>query len=251
MKYGFMAGCALSSSNPQQVGEIIAYLKKYYPDLAVIQGCCGKPTRMIGDEKLFQARFQTLTDQVNQAGIDELIVACQGCIKTMTLQNQFPTSSLWVKLAEIGLPQEMIGKASQRDVIFSVQDSCPTKEITEIHQAVRFLLEQLGYQVAANRLSGENTLCCGMGGMCGVSNPPLAKEFATKRVNDFKTPHIVTYCSSCTAAMLMGGGKAWHLLDLIFGPVINQQATCASHPLNQPVLAWKNRYQTKKIVNNA
>ncbi|MDU6577839.1 MAG: (Fe-S)-binding protein, partial [Enterococcus raffinosus] len=227
------------------------YLKGFYPDLAVIQGCCGKPTRMIGQEQLFQERFGQLTEQVCQAEIDDLIVACQGCIKTMTIQNQFPTSSLWVKMAELGLPQEVIGKANESDVVFSVQDSCPTKEVTEIHQAVRFLLEQLGYQVASNHLSGKNTLCCGMGGMCGVSNPDLAKDFAEKRVQDFKTDHIVTYCASCTSAMILGGGQAWHLLDLIFGDVIHQSDKSERHPLANPLLAWKNRYQSKKIVTKA
>ncbi|MGG5369153.1 heterodisulfide reductase-related iron-sulfur binding cluster [Enterococcus sp. AZ196] len=251
MKYGFMAGCALSSSNPKQIGLIIEYLKKYYPDLAIIQGCCGKPTRMIGQEQLFQKRFSRLTEQVQLANIDELIVACQGCIKTMTIQDQFPTSSLWVKMAELGLPQELIGKAERSDVVFSVQDSCPTKEITEIHQAVRYLLEQLGYQVAKNRLTGKNTLCCGMGGMCGVSNPELAKDFAEKRVQDFKTDHIVTYCASCTSAMILGGGQAWHLLDLIFGEVIHKSDKTPTHPLDNPLRAWKNRYQSKRIVTKA
>ena len=206
---------------------------------------------MIGQEQLFQERFGQLTEQVCQAEIDDLIVACQGCIKTMTIQNQFPTSSLWVKMAELGLPQEVIGKANESDVVFSVQDSCPTKEVTEIHQAVRFLLEQLGYQVASNHLSGKNTLCCGMGGMCGVSNPDLAKDFAEKRVQDFKTDHIVTYCASCTSAMILGGGQAWHLLDLIFGDVIHQSDKSERHPLANPLLAWKNRYQSKKIVTKA
>ncbi|MDT2738015.1 (Fe-S)-binding protein [Enterococcus pseudoavium] len=248
MKYGFMAGCALSSSSPKHVAQIIDYLKVFYPDLAVIQGCCGKPTRMIGQEELFQTRFGKLTQQVRTAEIDELIVACQGCIKTMTLQNQFPTSSLWVKMAELGLPKAVIGKGKSSDVVFSIQDSCPTKEVTEIHQAVRYLLEELGYQVAKNRLSGKNTLCCGMGGMCGVSNPALAKNFAQKRVQDFKTDHIVTYCASCTSAMIHGGGNAWHLLDLIFDDVVYQEDTTTTHPLNNPIEAWKNRYQSKKIV---
>ena len=169
----------------------------------------------------------------------------------MTLQNHFPTSSLWVKMAELGLPKEAIGKGKTSDVVFSIQDSCPTKEMTEIHQAVRYLLEQLGYQVQKNRLSGKNTLCCGMGGMCGVSNPNLAKDFAAKRVQDFKTDHIVTYCSSCTSAMILGGGEAWHLLDLIFGEVIHKDDKSPAHPLDNPIRAWKNRYQSKKIVTKA
>lgn len=250
MKYGFMAGCALSSSNPKQLLLLIEYLKSFYPNLAVLQGCCGKPTRMIGQEELFQERFDQMTKQVHHLEIDELIVACQGCIKTMTVQNQFKSSSLWVKMAELGLPKSYHAKGKSSDVVFSIQDSCPTKEQTEIHEAVRYLLKELGYEVKQNRLSGTNTLCCGMGGMCGVSNPDLSKRFAEKRVEDFKTNHIVTYCSSCTSAMILGGGEAWHLLDLIFGPIIYNATKSPRHPLNNPLEAWKNRYLSKIIVQN-
>ncbi|WP_159722561.1 (Fe-S)-binding protein [Enterococcus sp. CSURQ0835] len=248
MRYGFMAGCSLSSTSPERVGQVIADLKKIYPELAVIQACCGKPTKMIGEQAAFKRRFGQLTDKVEAAEIDELIVACQGCIKVMREENQFKTSSLWVKLAEMGLPKEFVGKAQASDVIFSIQDSCPTKDMPEIHEAVRYLLKELGYEVKKSRLTGKNTMCCGMGGMCGVSNPPLAKEIAQKRVHDFKTDHIVTYCASCTSAMQLGGGQAWHLLDLIYGPVVDSTTTCAPHPLRKPLKAWANRYQTKRII---
>lgn len=248
MKYGFMAGCSLSSTSPQRVADIIDYLKNFYPDLATIQGCCGKPTKMIGQQALFEKRFRSLTEMVAEAEIDELIVACQGCIRVMSDENQFRTSSFWVKLAELGLPAELKGKAKDSDAILSIHDSCPTKEMTEIHQAIRFILEELGYQVKKNRLSGKNTMCCGMGGMCGVSNPPMAKEIASKRVTDFKTNQIVTYCASCTSAMILGGGNAWHLLDLIFGPVIQKQDETTDHPLQHSLKAWGNRYKSKKIV---
>ncbi|MCH4170749.1 MAG: (Fe-S)-binding protein [Lactobacillus sp.] len=251
MKYGFMAGCSLSSASPKNVANIIAYLKHYYPDLAVIQACCGKPRRMIGQEAAFQKQFASLTDMVHEAGIDELLVACQGCLKTMTDQNQFKMGSLWVKMAELGLPKAYLNKAKDSQVVFSIQDSCPTKDRTDIHEAVRYLIHSLGYATKETRLSGKNTLCCGMGGMCGVSNPPLAKTAATKRVHDFKTDYIVTYCASCTAAMILGGGRSWHLLDLIFGDVVQLGDTCPDTALHHPLTAWANRYRSKQIVAKA
>lgn len=51
--------------------------------------------------------------------------------------------------------------------------------------------------------------------------------------------------------MILGGGQAWHLLDLIFGDVIHQSDKSERHPLANPLLAWKNRYQSKKIVTKA
>ncbi|MBP1042191.1 (Fe-S)-binding protein [Vagococcus sp. BWB3-3] len=248
MRYGFMAGCSLSSSSPKRISQIIAYLKGYYPDLALIQACCGKPTKYIGDEDRFRQRFQQLVETVQSCEVEELIVACQGCLATMNHEAQFSANSLWVLMAELGLPEELKGKAQDSDVVFSIQDSCPTKDLTEIHDAIRFLLSELGYQVAKNRLSGKNTLCCGMGGMCGVTNPTLAKDQATKRVQEFKTTQIVTYCASCTSAMILGGGQAWHLLDLIFGDVVYQTDKSQTDPLSQPLSAWLNRYRSKKVI---
>lgn len=247
MTYGFMAGCSLSSASPKRISQLSVYLKNYYPDLVLIQACCGKPTKDIGDEPKFKQRFQQLTETVVACQVTELIVACQGCLATMN-QEGLPVKSLWLLLAELGLPEGVKGKAKGSDVVFSVQDSCPTKEVTEIHQAIRYLLAELGYQVANHPLSGKNTLCCGMGGMCGVTNPDLAKAQATKRVAGFKTEQIVTYCATCTSAMILGGGQAWHLLDLIFGEVIYQGDKAQDDPLSHPFLAWRNRYLSKKII---
>lgn len=251
MKYGFMAGCSLSSSNPEGVENAINYLKELYPDLAVIQACCGKPTRMIGQEEKFQERFSKLTDLVQKAEIDELILACQGCLKTMRDEDRFSTSSLWIQMAEHGLPKAVIGKARDSEVVFSIQDSCPTSQIPEIHEAVVYLLKELGYGVEGSRLSGKNTLCCGMGGMCGVSNQNLSHEVAHQRVESFKTEYIATYCASCAFAMEIGGGNAWHLLDLIFGDVVQLGDQAAPSPLGNPIKSWSNRYKSKKIVTKA
>lgn len=251
MTYGFMAGCSLSSSKPQRVGDAINYLQQFYPNLAVIQACCGRPTRMIGQEEKFQERFGNLTQMVKGAGVDELIVACQGCLRTMRDEDRFMTSSLWVKMAELGLPTQCLNKAKDSEVVFSIQDSCPTSQMTEIHEAVVYLLKQLGYGVAKSRLSGQNTLCCGMGGMCGVSNPNLSHDVAQQRVQSFKTDYIVTYCASCAFAMGVGGGKAWHLLDLIFGDVVQLGDTPTPSALGNPVKAWANRYQTKRVIQKS
>jgi hypothetical protein len=38
---------------------------------------------------------------------------------------------------------------------------------------------------------------------------------------------------------------------LIFGEVIHKDDKSPAHPLDNPIRAWKNRYQSKKIVTKA
>ena len=251
MKYGFMPGCSLASTSPENVQHIINYLQDLYPDLAIIEACCGKPMKMIGETEKFENHFANLAEMVRDAEIDDLLLACQNCLKVMTEEKKFKVDSLWVKMAEWGLPEEYHNKAKDSDVVFSIQDSCSARDRTDVQRAVRQIMKFLVYKVARNRLSLRNTLCCGFGGMCGVSNAQLSHEVARKRVQTFKTDYVVSYCSSCTLAMSIGGARSWHLLDLIFGPVVHLGDQPKPNDLGNTLKAWQNRYRTKKIIQKA
>lgn len=248
MRHGFMAGCSLSAYCPEYVGKTVSYLKQFYPELSIIQQCCGKPLYYIGEQQKFEKQYHKLLDTIDDCAVDELIVACQGCLSMLRQSEHVKSTSLWPVLAKIGLPAAAIGKAKDSDMVFTIQDSCPTRNETDIHQAVIKILQDLGYQVKLAKLSGKNTLCCGMGGMCGVANPKLARAAMVHRVATLPTKNIVTYCASCRSAMMNGGGQSWHLLDLIWGPVVMQGDRCTENVLNSTFTSWKNRYRTKRIL---
>ena len=69
MKYGFMPGCSLASSSPENVQHVIDYLQNLYPDLAIIEACCGKPMKMIGETEKFENHFNNLAEMVKEAEI--------------------------------------------------------------------------------------------------------------------------------------------------------------------------------------
>lgn len=251
MRRGFMAGCSLSAYCPQYVRQTVDYLKEFYPELSIIQECCGKPLYYLGEQAKFERQFGRLEQSVKNCEIDQLITACEGCLSMVQRSEQFESISLWTVLAQIGLPEAALGKAKDSDMVFTIHDPCPTRDNVVMQQAVIKLLEALGYQVKIAKLSGEKTLCCGMGGMCGVANPKLAHEAMVHRVETLPTKNIVTYCASCRSAMMNGGGQAWHLLDLIWGPVVYQGDKCPENTLNSTFTAWKNRYKTKQLLKNS
>ncbi len=248
---GFMPGCSLPSYAPEAVGKTVAYLKTKYPDLSGIQKCCGKPTSAVGQSEKFNERFSGLVSDFKECEVDEVIVACQSCMKTLKGSKEFKTTSLWELLPEIGLPEELIGKAKDSDVVFSVHDSCSIRDYTGIHDGIRWILTELGYKISEPDKTRDKTRCCGFGGMIVPVNPDLAKKVMERRVGDFKTDFVVTYCAACRQSMILGGAKAWHILDLVWGPVVYSDSKPPEDCLSNPVKAWGNRYKAKKEIKKA
>jgi len=245
----FMPGCALPNYSPENVAKTIEFLKAKFPDLSVVQKCCGKPTKAVGQADLFTERFNGLVEDIKYCEADEVIVACQSCMNTLKECPDYEVRSLWSLLPEIGLPPEVVGKAKGSDVVFSVQDSCSVRDKTDIHDGIRWILTELGYSYEECERTRGNTRCCGFGGMVGAANPDVAMRVMQRRVDDFNTAYIVTYCAACRQSMLKAGGKAWHILDLVFGDVVMQSTAPPVDVLASPVKAWKNRYKTKSLIN--
>ncbi len=241
----FMGGCALASYNPNLVLKTAEYLKSIYPDLSLIQKCCGKPTKAVGQEDKFHERFDGLTEDLKYLEVDELIVACQSCYKTMSLNENIKVTSLWSLFPQIGLPKNLVGKAKNSEVVFSMHDSCSVRPYTEIHDGIRWIMNELGYKTVEPEKTRETTRCCGFGGMVVPANPETARKVMIRRVGDFPTNQVVTYCAACRQSMLMGGAEAWHILDLIWGNVVEKGATPPIDTLSQTMTAWSNRFKTK------
>lgn len=246
---GFMPGCSLPSYSPENVASTIEYLRNHYPDLSVIQKCCGKPTKSLGQIEAFAKRYESLAKDIQNCEIDRMIVACQNCLNTLKSDQGFETVSLWELIPQLGLPQELKGKAVTSDVTFSIHDSCSARQERKLHDGIRWILNELGYKFVEPQHTRENTRCCGAGGMVVSANPDLAKRVMMRRVQELPTENIVVYCASCRSSMLTGGGKAWHILDLIWGPVVNKNSLPPGNVLAAPVKAWANRYKSKKVIN--
>ncbi len=244
----FIGGCALSSYNSQLVLKTIEHLLKVYPDLSVIQKCCGKPTKAIGQEDKFHERFDGLAKDLEDCEVDEVIVACQSCYKTMALNPNVKVTSLWSLFPSIGLPKEAIGKAKNSDVVFSMHDSCSIRPYSDIHDGVRWIMSEMGYKFVEPEKTRETTRCCGFGGMVVPANPEVAKKVMNRRVADFSTKEVVTYCAACRQSMLAGGASAWHILDLVYGDVVKKGDAPPADSLAQTMTAWGNRYKTKKGI---
>lgn len=245
----FIPGCSLPSYNPQLVEKTLEFLNNKLPGTGAILKCCGKPTKALGQVTKFKERYSQLQSEIDKLGAEEIIVACQSCFLTMTeYSTNQKVTSLWSLFPEIGLPEGRKGVGKDSDIVFAVHDSCSTRDRSDIHDGIRWIVNELGYKMEEPKNTKETTRCCGFGGMVVPANPDLALRVMKKRTAEVNTDYIVSYCAACRESMVKGGKKSIHILDLVFGGPWDSKSEYPDVPGN-PVTGWMNRYKAKQCIN--
>jgi Fe-S oxidoreductase len=244
----FIPGCSLPSYRPELVGKILEHLQERLPGTGAILKCCGKPTKALGQTDAFRERYAELQAEIDRLGASEIIVACQSCYVTMAAYSPSQkVRSLWEVLPEIGLPEQAVGIGKDADFSIAVHDSCPTRDVAQIQNGIRSIMNSLGYPVEEPPDTRETTRCCGFGGMVVPANPDLALKVMRRRTAEVKSDVMVTYCAACRESMVHGGKKALHILDLVFGGPWKKDSAYPGLP-GSPITGWANRYKAKRLI---
>ena len=207
----FFPGCALSGSRSEKV--ILAYqtLKEIIPALGIVLDCCMKPSHDLGREEHFTAMFGEMRDYLVEKGVRNVLAACPNCFKTFARHGTgLTTKTIYEVLAES--PVEGKGGSPARVV---VHDPCAIRFETDVHGAVRRLIEKRGYAVEEMPHSGRRTLCCGEGGAVGALVPGLAANWGQRRQAEAAGRMIMTYCVGCVNR-LARLTPTIHILDVLW-----------------------------------
>lgn len=247
-KYVFFPGCSLPSYNPEAVGKALDHLQETLGgEVGSLLKCCGKPTKALGQKDKFNERFKSVQDELDRLEAEVVIVACQSCMGIFSSSAKQEVVSLWSLLPEIGLPKEQYGKGADSDIVFNIHDSCSTRDRKDLHDGIRWIVNELGYKVEELENSREKTRCCGFGGMVVPANPDVADRVMKRRANETTTGHMISYCAACRQSMESGGADSLHVLDLAFGDTyrgkdqIDRNMGAAKQ--------WINRYKSKVELN--
>lgn len=248
-KYVFVPGCTVSAYTPNGVQKIVEHLRASLgsENVGAMLQCCGKVTKFMGEDGLFEERNKKAIDILDEMGAEVIITVCPSCFKVFkaTAKNQ-RVISYWDLMHDlIGIPEEAKGKGIGSDVVFNIHDSCVTRDEPTHHANVRWLLDQMGYKWEEIERNGKNTRCCGVGGMVCTSYPELYKRVYTRRAGDFNSHNIVTYCGSCRGTMEAAGKDAVHILDLMFGKTYTK-ADEKLRAYSSEEEMWKGRLETKE-----
>jgi len=207
----FMPGCHLTEYSPDLVVSSYEWLTDAYPNTGFMFRCCAAPTRTMGVTDEFNEMGKELIVAAKKMGAKEIIVACPNCRKTVdSFAEDIKVTSLYELMAESG----KIQKAKNSDHVFAIHDPCADRYNSVMQDAVRTLLDQLGFTKEEFKNHGKKTTCCGMGGMVGYVSMDMPEAVKMSKLAQTDSD-VVTYCASCRETF-SDQRDTIHLLDLVF-----------------------------------
>ena len=248
-KYVFVPGCTVPAYTPTGVENVVRHLKDCLGDenVGCLLQCCGKVSNFMGEKEKFEARNKIAIDKLDEMGCEVIITVCPSCFKIFkaTAKNQ-KVISYWDLMHNlIGIPDRAKGIGKDSDLVFNIHDSCVTRDEPTHHESVRWVLDQMGYKWTEVERNGINTRCCGVGGMVCSSRPDLYEKVYTKRISDFDSDHIITYCGSCRGTMETAGADSVYILDLLFGDTYyDGQKAIRGYQSEEEM--WERRLETRQ-----
>ena len=193
MTYIFAPGCALTLENPDAAGRIHDLLNRHFGNLERLDICC--------------------RNHPDLAPGTVVINVCAGCDRRFRENyEESGTVSLW----------EMIDRRDFWDfpdyggVAMSVQDPCPVRTESRVHDAVRSLLKKMNISVVEADKIRNKSICCGDSAW-GTLPAEKIKQKMAKRAGQMPEDNVVVTCVSCIKSMHIGGKTPRHLVDLLFG----------------------------------
>lgn len=207
----FFPGCALNATRSETTFKIYQFLKTVVPEIGIVLDCCSKPSHDLGREEHFNTMFSRLISRLQEHGIKKIITACPSCFVTFSSYAQeLEVTTLYEEL-EGELPAL---KTSLLETV-SIHDTCVTRNMPELHDAVRKLVVQTGAGINEVPHSRGKAICCGEGAGAAFVAPAITAEWKTIRKEENSCDRVITYCAGCSHAL----GKdvpTTHLLDLLF-----------------------------------
>jgi Fe-S oxidoreductase len=214
-KFLFFPGCQLSASSPHHVEAVYDFLCSHLNcGVGLMLRCCGAPADWAAREDLFHTELEALKTQWETLGKPEMIVVCPTCYTIF--KNRLPDIKivfLWDILKEH--KKSDFFKKSDFSNRVALHDPCTVRHEPGIRDAVRRVLKNTAYEIEELKYSGEQTTCCGYGGLMFNANPALAKTVIQRRAEASESD-FVTYCAMCRDALASAGKRAVHLLDIFF-----------------------------------
>jgi glutamate synthase (NADPH/NADH) small chain len=209
----FFPGCQLCASAPGQVEQVYAHLRSALPGgVGLMLDCCAAPAHWAGRHETFDGQKTHIKTQWEILGRPRMVLACPTCMRIFKDHlPMIPAVSLWSVLETS--PAAVVSSDTSRPL--AVHDPCTTRFEALLRTSVRRLMAGCGLEIEELPLGGENTECCGFGGLMFNANPELAGEVIRGRAERSNSDYI-TYCAMCRDNLAATGKRVIHLLDLFF-----------------------------------
>ena len=211
-KYVFFPGCQASAIAPATVAAAYKDLcARLDGGVAIILGCCGAICDWAGRYEMYDDTKAFLDEQLASLGNPTVIAGCPTCKKELSGHDGLDLIGIWDILNEIGLPEQR-----EETCEVALHDSCGARGDAGTQQAIRDLAQKLGCTLVDTPYSGDQSPCCGYGGLTQYTNREVAKAMTEKCLERSDLPYI-SYCMACRDRFAREGRESRHILELVYG----------------------------------
>ena len=211
--YVFFPGCQATAIAPATVKA--AYLdlcRRLEGGVALMLGCCGAICDWAGRYEMHEDTVKFLNEKLSDLGNPTVIAGCPTCKKQLSSHGHQNIQGIWEILETIGLPE----KARKAARPIAIHDACGARGDTQTQDSIRRIAESLGCQVEETAYSGDQSPCCGYGGLTQFTNREVAKKMTDKCLERSDLPYL-SYCMACRDRFAREGRESMHLLELVYG----------------------------------
>ena len=188
----FFPGCTLASYSPALTRLAHNWLQEQGFTVGITDRCCGIPLSSIGLSARNDRLLAELRADMAAAGAHRLVTTCPNCYYHLQKHlDDIEVISLYQMMAEAGI--QISGPST-----LTIHDSCLDRHTVQIGQEMRQLLA--GYPLVEMEHHGQNSICCGSGGIVSMIDPELCRERAQTRLAEFHdtgATYCVTACMGC------------------------------------------------------
>ena len=193
LHYAFAPGCALMLYKPQLAAKIHTVLSEIVGEVLLYTDCCHHDV--------------ALPDGIC------IINVCPGCNRRFKAKRAgITTVSLW----EILMERDGFAYPDYGGMEMAVHDACPTRTETQVHAAVRTLLERMNIKVLEPAHTKTNQQCCG-DSYYPAHPMPVVRQKMQERADEMPAQDVCVYCVDCVKSLHIGGKTPRYLPDLLFG----------------------------------
>jgi len=195
-------GCNFPSFFPRTTEYLVKLLRET-ADIGVLYDCCGKPISELGLEKEDARGIAALKQRLEKLGIEELIVLCPNCYHFLRPRLDIPVVSIYDKLRELGLGQQI------REDKVHLFVPCPDKASLTLEKSLLPFIDGEWETI-------RGIQCCGLGGCAAGKELEISASFAADLKNR-ELPNVYAYCASCAGKLRRSGVENVHhvLVDIL------------------------------------